>query len=175
MPRAVPISNLQKHLELDEASVRRLAEFVLDAEGAPAELGVSLAFVGDVTIAELNARHLGRQGATDVLAFPFRDEAARATPEAAWPQPVEGPALLGEVVVSAERAVAWCREHGGDPIQEVALYVVHGVLHLLGYQDLSEPARARMRARERELLARAAAAGVVLRGQLRHTDPQPRS
>jgi probable rRNA maturation factor len=171
----VLVSNRQKRLELDEASVRRLAEFVLDAEEAPAGLGVSIAFVDEAAIAEINARHLGRAEPTDVLAFPARDETEPAATEAAWPEPVEDPALLGEVVVSPEAAIAWCRTHGGEPLEEVALYVVHGVLHLLGYDDLGRPERARIRARERRLLRRAAAAGVALRGRPGHADSEPGS
>jgi probable rRNA maturation factor len=154
-------------VELEAASVRGLAEFVLEAEGAAAGLEVSIAFVDDAAIAALNARHLGRDEPTDVLAFPMSPEtfAPGDEPPAAAP-----PEVLGDVVVSAERAIAYCRAHGGDPIEELALYLVHGLLHLLGYDDVTEPARTRMRSRERELLRGAAEAGLVLRGRLVHTD-----
>jgi len=162
VPQTVLISDSQKAMELDAASVRALVVFVLEAEGAPEHAEVSIAIVDDAAIAELNARHLDRREPTDVLAFPM-DEAPAAEPA--------GPAgvLLGDVVVSAERAVAYCREHGGDLLEEVALYLVHGLLHLFGYDDLAEPERGRMRARERALLRRAAEAEVVVRGRLGHT------
>lgn len=140
--------------------MRDLAELVLEAEGAPAQLEVSIAFVDDAAIAALNARHLDRQGPTDVLAFPMSEgDFSEVHAE-----------LLGDVVISTERAIGYCREHGGDPLEELSLYLVHGLLHLLGYDDVTEPERVRMRERERELLRRAAEADVVLRGRLMHTD-----
>lgn len=146
-----------------------MAELVLESEGAPAGVEVSIAVVDDAAIAALNARHLGRDAPTDVIAFPM-DEAAG--PEAGLPEPARrgGAMLLGDVVVSAERAICYSREHGGDALAELSLYLVHGLLHLLGYDDLDEPERARMQQREGELLGRAAAAGVVLRGRAVHTD-----
>jgi probable rRNA maturation factor len=166
VPRAVLSSSTQRHIQLDAASIRGLAEFVLEAEGAPAELEVSIAVVDDAAIAALNARHLNRDEPTDVLAFPMSEQ----TPAADQPSAEAGPSVLGDVVISAERAIAYCRAHGGDPLEELSLYLVHGLLHLLGYDDVTEAARRRMRARERELMRRAAAAGLVLRGRLVHTD-----
>jgi len=163
VPRTVLISDSQAAIELDAESVRALVAFVLEAEGAPEPIEVSVAIVDDAAIAALNARHLDRAEPTDVLAFPM-DEAPAGGP------PSPAGALLGDVVVSSERAVAYCREHGGNPVEEVALYLVHGLLHLLGYEDVAAPERARMRARERALLQRAADAGVVVRGRLGHTD-----
>jgi probable rRNA maturation factor len=157
--RSLLISDSQASIDLDLESVRALADFVLDAEGAPDALEVSLAFVDDAVIAELNGRHLGHEGPTDVLAFPLDGE-----------PPVPGEAvLLGDVVVSTERAIAYCRDHGGDPVEETALYLVHGLLHLLGYDDLTEPDDVRMEARQAELLWQAAESGVVLRGRVVHT------
>jgi len=148
--------------------VRGLAEFVLESEGAPAGAEVSIAVVDDAAIAALNVRHLGREGPTDVIAFPMEEASG---PEAAGPEAAQhgGAVLLGDVVVSAERAIGYSREHGGDTLAELSLYLVHGLLHLLGYDDRGEPARARMRRREEELLGQAAAAGVVLRGRVVHT------
>ena len=148
--------------------MRGLAELVLNAEGAPAALEVSIAVVDDAAIAALNAQHLNRSEPTDVLAFPMSQEAPAIHDEALAEA---GPNVLGDVVVSAERAIAYCHAHGGDPLEELSLYLVHGLLHLLGYDDVTEPECTRMRERERELLRRAAAAGLVLRGRLVHTDP----
>ncbi len=168
MPRTVLISDSQAAIELDAESVRALVAFVLEAEGAPEHVEVSVAIIDDAAIAALNARHLDRHEPTDVLAFPMAEAPAAAGGPAG---PTAG--LLGDVVVSAERAVAHCREHGGNPVEEVALYLVHGLLHLLGYDDLGEPERGRMRARERALLRQAAEAKVVVRGRLGHTDLGP--
>jgi probable rRNA maturation factor len=163
--RTVLISDSQDAIELDPESVRALVAFVLEAEAAPDPVEVSIAIVDDAAIAALNARHLDRREATDVLAFPMLEGAVPVPDPGAEPVP----ALLGDVVVSAERALAYCREHGGDPVREVALYLVHGVLHLLGYEDVTESGRTRMRARQRALLGRAAKAGVAVRGRIGHT------
>jgi probable rRNA maturation factor len=160
--RTIQINDTQHAIELDAASAGALAAFVLEAEHAPEPLEVSIVFVNDAAIAELNVRHLEHDGPTDVLAFPMREA----------PRPgAGGPEVLGDVVVSAERAVAYCRQYGGEPLQEVALYLVHGLLHLLGYDDLTEPDCARMENRQNELLRQAADAGVVLRAGVGHTDP----
>jgi probable rRNA maturation factor len=163
------ISDSQARIELDYDSVRALANFVLDAEGAPAALELSLSFVVDGAIAELNTTHLGQEGPTDVLAFPL-DEQPPWLAVSGYPEPDEA-GLLGDVVVSTERAIVYCTDHGGDPIEELALYLVHGLLHLLGYDDLTEPDYVRMQERQRELLREAADAGIVLKGRVVHTGP----
>ncbi len=103
-----------------------------------AELEVAL--VDDATIARLNRRHLGHRGATDVLTFPAA--------------PAPGDRVMGEVVISVERAREQARRAGWPVRREVALLVVHGVLHLRGYDDLTRAGAARMRARERTILTR---------------------
>ena len=65
----------------------------------------------------------------------------------------DDPVLTGELIVSAEMAAATAAETGGDPGDELALYIVHGLLHLCGYDDLSDPQADGMRRREGELLA----------------------
>jgi probable rRNA maturation factor len=116
------------------------AEAVLDAEGAAGELTVT--FVDVAEIAELNAEHMGKRGPTDVLSFPLDDG-----------EPVPGvPALLGDVVICPEVASAQYADHAGTFDDEIALLVVHGILHVLGH-DHAEPDEAEvMRARELELL-----------------------
>lgn len=154
MPRTIQIHNMQDCLRIDPASVESLVEFVLETEGVPSPLEVSFRVVDDTAMAALNARYLNRPEPTDVLAFAM-NESEPAAPK--------GEMVLGDVVVSAERALLYCREHGGEPIEELALYVVHGLLHLLGYDDLEEPARTCMQERERLLLQRAREAGIALR------------
>ena len=117
-----------------------LAEAVLQAEGARGELTVT--FVDSADIAELNAEHMGKDGPTDVLSFPLDDG-----------DPVPGvPALLGDVVICPEVASAQYADHAGTFDDEIALLVVHGILHVLGH-DHAEPDEAEiMRDRELELL-----------------------
>ena len=92
---------------------------VVPAEGA----GVTVAFVSDRAMRELNRRWRGRRGTTDVLSFPSeQDEFEKA----------EG-LSLGDVVVSAEQAARQAGEHGLDFEGEVAQLILHGLLHLCGY------------------------------------------
>ncbi len=120
--------------------MRRLAKTVLALEEHPLAR-ISLAVVDDAEIARLSARYLGRPAPTDVLAFPYDDACDPGRDEE-----------IGEVIVSAETAVREARSRRRSPEAELELYVVHGLLHLLGYDD-STPAEARaMRRREIELL-----------------------
>jgi len=124
------IANLQRSLSLDVKEVRRVVRRVQRQEGQ--DLALSLVFVDDRRIRELNRRFLGRNTVTDVLAFPG--------------EPV------AEVIVNAEKAVSEAQKRGLEPSAELMLYVIHGVLHLLGYDDQSASAVKLMRRREAELL-----------------------
>src|SRR5206468_173197 len=132
------ISDTQNHLAVAPEALASLARRVLRAQGVVAAT-LSIALVDDATIRTINARHLGHDWPTDVISFPLSD-------------PGE-PVLAGELVVSAEMAAATAVEIGVDPRDELALYVVHGLLHLCGYDDVSETEAAAMRRREDELLA----------------------
>src|SRR4051794_18073437 len=120
----------------------RLAADVLTSEGAGGEL--TLTFVDRDEIAALNAEHLGRTGPTDVLSFPL---------DADDDEPVPGvPVLLGDVVVCPAVAAEQASNHAGSADDEVALLVVHGVLHVLGHDHAADDETAVMRARELDLL-----------------------
>ncbi len=120
---------------------RRLALHVLVDAGVVGEL--TLTFVDTDEIAELNDEHMGKTGPTDVLSFPMDDE------------PLDGvPTLLGDVVISPAVAAGQFADHAGTLDDELALLVVHGILHILGH-DHAEPSEAVvMRGRELELLER---------------------
>ncbi|MDA8072820.1 MAG: rRNA maturation RNase YbeY [Actinomycetota bacterium] len=139
-----------------------LARAVLDAEGVRIDTEVSLLFVDEDTIAELNTRFLGRSGSTDVLAFPIDDEPAVAgrSPDqgGAGPGGVvaedDVPLLLGDVVLCPAVASRHAEEHGVGLDDEVALLVVHGLLHLLGMDHEDAGEAEQMERREQELLDR---------------------
>lgn len=111
-----------------------------DSEGGVGEL--TLTFVDPDEIAALNAEHLGQQGPTDVLSFPMDDE------------PMAGvPTMLGDIVVCPEVAEQQFAEHAGTLDDELALLVVHGVLHVLGHDHAESDEADLMRARELHLLS----------------------
>lgn len=118
----------------------------LGAEGVAGGAEVGLTFVSPSAMAELNAAHMGADGPTDVLAFPIDglDAAGSAT---------GAPGMVGDVVVCPAVAWAGAAAHAGSADDEVALLVVHGALHLLGHDHAEDDERARMRGRERALLA----------------------
>ena len=146
----------------------RLAEQVLGAEGVRRHSELSLLFVDEAAMAELNERHMGKSGPTDVLAFPIDDDGLE---RGRWPdngtrgpdRPPddldEMPTLLGDVVVCPAVAAAQAPEHAGAGHDgtiddEVALLVVHGILHVLGMDHADDAERTEMQALERDLLSR---------------------
>jgi len=135
----IDIANSQRLAPIDRRALRALCARVLAEYGVRASL--SLCFVDDAAMRVLNARHLGRDEETDVLAFPL-DEA---------PGP-DGCRLLGEIVVSVETARREAARRRKPVESEIALYVAHGLLHLLGYDDHTPAQRAAMRRAERAAL-----------------------
>ena len=130
--------------QIDTDRWAELAAAVLCDEGIPhGELG--LRFVDPGVMAELNLAHMGAPGPTDVLAFPIDGgSGGLSAPE---------PALLGDVVVCPAYAAYDDPRPPDDLDEELALLVVHGVLHVLGYDHAVGEEAAAMRARERQLLA----------------------
>lgn len=123
-----------------------LARAVLVDEGLSAAAELSLSFVAADAIAELNEEHLGKAGPTDVLSFPLDDPDEAVEPGM--------PLLLGDVIVCPSVARAQAPDHAGDYDDELALLVVHGVLHVLGHDHAEDDERHRMQERERAHLAR---------------------
>ena len=110
---------------------------------------VSLLLTDDNTIHEMNRAYRGYDKPTDVLSF-AQEETAGDMP--ALPALPGQPALLGDVVISVETAVRQAQKHGVSLEQELALLTVHGILHLLGYEDETEAGALQMREREQEIL-----------------------
>ncbi|NQT89578.1 rRNA maturation RNase YbeY [bacterium] len=136
----VQFANQQTLAPIDEGRLRALCERTMAGHGIDADLSVVL---GDnALIRDLNARFRSEDEITDVLAFPFDDE----------PGP-DGERLLGEIVVSVEKAMHEAAERGGAAEAETALYVAHGLLHLLGYDDHDPDDVRRMREAEAHALA----------------------
>jgi len=149
---SVLFRNSQKIINVLPDSVAALAAFVLEEEGA-SEKELSIVFVDDAEIGKLNAKYRGRDEPTDVLAFPMSGE-GDATPQRE---------ILGDVVVSAERALSYAKEHGLTVEDELSLYSIHGILHLLGYDDTTGADAGKMGRREKELLSEAGERGLTVR------------
>lgn len=136
---------------LDLTAFERLAAFVLDREEAPPYTELSIAIVELAEMAELNEQYRGVEGPTDVLSFECDDLCAASDPDEA--------VTLGDVVIAPEVAEAQAEEYGHTVEEELNLLLVHGVLHLLGYDHEKDADAAAMQARERSLLTAWAAAG----------------
>jgi len=133
----------QSDVPIDADHWAALARSVLAAEGRSGEL--TLTFVDRAEIAELNLEHMGVDGPTDVLSFPLDADPSDA--------PAPGvPVLLGDVVICPAVAAEAAPEHAGTLDDELALLVVHGILHVVGHDHAEPDETARMRSRELELL-----------------------
>lgn len=138
-----------------------LARGTLTDEGVRGLAEVSLIFADEPTIADLNQQFMGKEGSTDVLSFPIdtEPEPSGRVPDAGGSGPGETPLpeipqLIGDVVICPAVAARNAVEHDVAFDDEVALLIVHGVLHLLGWDHVIDDEAERMEARERELLAR---------------------
>jgi probable rRNA maturation factor len=122
----------------DRPRLAAVARRALEAEGV-SRAEVSIAVVDDPTIHGLNRRHLDHDWPTDVISFALSEPGDDA--------------LSGELIVSAETAARMAERDGVPAWTELVLYTVHGLLHLCGFDDLTEDGAAAMRRREGELLA----------------------
>jgi probable rRNA maturation factor len=117
--------------------LRRAAEATLQQQRVAKACELTILVTGDETLRDLNRRHRGIEAPTDVLAFPSGVRGPFVDPPGL-------PRYLGDVIVSFPRAKAQAAEAGNELLAELQLLVVHGILHLLGYDDQTEPERAQM-------------------------------
>lgn len=134
----VELANLQDVLPVNSRLFRRAVRMVLRDAGVLDAI-VSLAVVDDTTMRRLHRRYLGEDSATDVLSFLLEKDQQM---------------LEGEIVVGAETACRQAPHFGWTPAEELLLYVIHGALHLVGYEDRTPRARGLMHRRQTEYLAR---------------------
>ncbi|MEN9802254.1 MAG: hypothetical protein RLZ37_1379 [Actinomycetota bacterium] len=152
----------QSEVPIDLARWQRLARAVLADEGIRGGTELSIFFVEVDDIAELNQEHMGMPGPTDVLAFPIDagevvevvsgPTGASRGPDRSPPDRGDLPLLLGDIVICPAVARDQAPNHAGNVDDELALLVVHGTLHVLGWDHDSESATENMRQRERQLL-----------------------
>jgi probable rRNA maturation factor len=133
----VSIATPQEIVAVDRRRMREVVRAVLEGESV-ADAEISLAFVDNPTIHQLNRRYLQHDEPTDVLSFPLSEPGSRK--------------LAGELVISVEVAQTQAQDRGHDVHTELALYVIHGLLHLCGYNDAAPAGQGAMRQRERHYL-----------------------
>ena len=139
-------------VELEAEWLQRIVEKTLEAEKAPPDAEISLVITGQERIRELNREYRGRDQPTDVLSFALNEPKTAAEP-AVFIGPPDGLLHLGEVIISYPQSVIQAREQGHSLREEMAVLIVHGVLHILGYDHEKRRRAPSMAAREREILA----------------------
>jgi probable rRNA maturation factor len=143
--------------KLDADRLHRLAIDVLRAERVPGPLELGVVITTDEEVRTLNRDYLGHDYDTDVLSFGMQDapEMPGPKPGSQHPKfvtPSDRPAYLGDIAISYERAAEQGPEFGQSAAAEVATLLIHGILHLLGYDDTADKDREQMHARQREML-----------------------
>lgn len=156
------VADEQAERVMDLPRWEALARAVLVAEGVSGEAELALMFVDEATISELNGTFMGQTGPTDVLAFPIdasddigtgrSPDGSTTGPDRDLPDDV--PMLLGDVVICPAVAARNAPAHAGTFDDEIALLVVHGILHVLGMDHATPDETEVMQARERDLLGR---------------------
>ena len=138
-----------------EEQIRRSVLAALEGEGVDVPCIVEVCVTGDAGIRQTNLDMRGVDRPTDVLSFPMFELSPGEKPRQEWADPDTDKVLLGDMMISLERANAQAEEFGHSPEREVCYLAVHSVLHLLGYDHLDEgPMKARMREREEAILGK---------------------
>lgn len=133
----VLISNNQSLLKLDLDQIKQIAEEIMMFEGSPDKAELSLVFCDDDFIQKLNKDYRGKNEPTDVLSFPIEEETFESEFR-----------VLGDVVISTETAVRQADAIRHEPFLEIVFLMIHGVLHLHGYEHSNKILRRQMRDRE---------------------------
>lgn len=136
----VLIFNRQSDLSFSEPAVAQIAEAVVDLERHHYD-EVSINFVTEKEISDLHAEFFQDPSPTDCISFPMdSDEEA-------------GYRILGEIFVCPRTAIQYAKEHQLDPYEELTLYIIHGLLHLMGYDDVRKEDQQKMRAAEQRCIS----------------------
>ncbi|MBI2470553.1 MAG: rRNA maturation RNase YbeY [Planctomycetes bacterium] len=146
------IINLQKFYPVDKKKIRKIVRSVLKLEKQDAELNV--VFTDNKRIKEINKTFLGHNYATDVITFAYREIRQKKVKKQAEKKPsLHENTITGEIIISVEMAEKLAQKHGCAVEGEIALYLVHGLLHLFGYDDKQRKEAKKMHLKEGELLS----------------------
>lgn len=133
------ITDLQKFYPIDKYRIKKLVAGVLKAEKEGKNAELSIVFLDNKRIKGINRTFLGHNYATDVLSFPYHESSLKNN-------------ITGEIIISVEMAAKLAQKRGYSVEGEIALYLIHGLLHLLGYDDKQKRDAKKMHQREGELL-----------------------
>ncbi len=122
----IRVNNKQTKFTIHLQPIKELCTAVLSGENQPEHCELDISIVSDDEIAQINMQYLNHEGPTDVISFPQDDD------------PAQEIYMLGDVVVSADRAYERAEEFQTTMNQEFGLYIIHGILHLLGFDDQSD-------------------------------------
>lgn len=138
---------------LNQDWIGRVFQATLEAADMPSAVEASLVITDAETLRRLNKEYRGKDEGTDVLAFALRDQLSGEM-EPPFVNPPDGILHLGEVIVSYPQAVKQAAEQGHSVEEELKVLIVHGVLHLLGYDHEEPELEKQMRAKERKIIER---------------------
>ena len=136
----VLISNEQEAVELDLETIKSVALDLMRFEGFDENSQLSMVFCDDEAIKGLNNEYRKKNEATDVLSFPIEME--NFIPEIR---------MVGDIVISTETAIRQAKDYNHSPLVEMLILLIHGLLHLHGYDHIEDEDRLKMRAREAEI------------------------
>ncbi len=141
---------------IDVGWLKKVAEQVLVAQGVSSNVELGLFIAGGERVRQLNRSYRGKDEPTDVLAFSmFPEQSAQGMTGTDFPpfvNPPDGVLHLGEVIISYPQAVTQAEEHQHSVEKEVAILLIHGVLHLLGFEHNKPALKRKMTTREAEIL-----------------------
>ena len=141
-PTKISIINLNSVYKLNEAFIKKIVSKILKILDKPETAALEIVFLNDAAIRALNKKYRKRNRATDVLSFVLDRKELRSKES------------LGEVFISLDTAFKNAKIFRTNCVNELALYIVHGILHLFGYEDEKTGDRLRMSRKESEILNR---------------------
>ena len=150
-----------KRLDIDyRALINRVVEGCLDYEDCPYETEISILLTDDNEIREINKQFRGLAKSTDVLSFPaveFKlagDFSDLEEASGEYFNPETGELILGDIVISVDRAITQAEEYGHSLIREIAFLIAHSMFHLMGYDHMSDEERESLEEKQKEVLDR---------------------
>ncbi len=138
------ITDAQKKIKLDQKRIRLISLKALKVLAQPDDTLVAISFVTSYRIKKANIRYFYKERITDVIALGYNDSIAQSVHKG----------YLGDILICPYAAQVNARRYGNSFSRELSLYIIHGLLHLLGYDDISSSAKIKMQEKEQEILGK---------------------